>query len=116
MRKALKLVLPILVLAAGFAVLMVATGVYVAGRLSDRVTEEFDAALVTKANALVALTEQEEGQIELDYSADHMPEFEREAESTGCPLRVEVPSDLPAVYYDFEKVGRIIVNLVINAF
>jgi two-component system sensor histidine kinase QseC len=66
-----------LLLVAGFTVLLVGTGVYVERLLEKRVTEEFDAALVTRARALVALTEQEGGQIEFDYAPEFMPEFER---------------------------------------
>jgi signal transduction histidine kinase len=36
---------------------------------------EFDLALLAKARGLVALTEQEGGQIEFEYDAEHMPEF-----------------------------------------
>ncbi|MHC4577615.1 MAG: sensor histidine kinase [Planctomycetota bacterium] len=66
-----------LVLAAGFAVLIAGAGIFVESLLGERVTGEFDAALLAKARALVALTEQEDGQIELDYEPQFMPEFER---------------------------------------
>ncbi len=65
-----------LVLAAGFAVLILGGGVYVSDLLGDQATDEFDTALLAKASALVALTELEAGSIELDYSAD--PDFERD--------------------------------------
>lgn len=66
-----------LLLVAGFTVLLLGTGVYVERLLEERVTEEFDAALVTRARVLVSLTEQENGQIEFDYAPEFMPEFER---------------------------------------
>jgi signal transduction histidine kinase len=66
-----------LVLAAGFTVLIIGTGLYVASVASERVTGEFDAALLAKARALVALTEDEGGDVELDYTPKHMPEYER---------------------------------------
>ena len=66
-----------LVLAIGFAALIVSTGVYVSEVVSDSVTGEFDAALLMKAQALVQLTEDEGGQVELDYTPKHMSQFER---------------------------------------
>lgn len=68
----------ILVLAAGFAIVIASAAVFVESRIADHVTEEFDAALLTKAQTFVALTEQEDGRIELDYEPALMPEFERE--------------------------------------
>ena len=65
-----------LVLVAGFAVLILGGGAYVSDLLGDQATDEFDTALLAKASALVALTELEAGSIELDYSAD--PDFERD--------------------------------------
>ncbi len=67
-----------IILAVGFAVLIAVTGYYVFDLLNERVTQEFDQALLTKARAFVAMTESEDGQIELDYHAAHMPEYERE--------------------------------------
>ncbi|MCZ6572238.1 MAG: ATP-binding protein [Planctomycetota bacterium] len=65
-----------LVLAAGFAVLILGGGVYVSDLLGDQATDAFDMALLAKAGALMGLTEQEAGNIEFDYSAD--PDFERD--------------------------------------
>ena len=65
------------VLATGLAVLVVAAGLALDRAVSDRVTEEFDEALVARARAFVALTEQEKGKIELDYTKETHPEFER---------------------------------------
>ncbi|MGQ0612174.1 MAG: ATP-binding protein [Planctomycetaceae bacterium] len=67
----------ILLLSGGFAILLALAGVDLAGRVRERVTEEFDEALLAKVQALVALTEEENGRIELDYVPSAMPEFER---------------------------------------
>jgi two-component system sensor histidine kinase QseC len=67
----------LLVLATGFAVLIAVSGLFVAGAVADRVTREFDATLLAKARALQALTEEESGTIQLDYTPEAMPEFER---------------------------------------
>lgn len=67
-------------LAAGFALLIAAAAVAADGVVRDRLTEEFDGALVARARALVALTEEEEGRIEFDYRPGAMPEFERAEE------------------------------------
>lgn len=67
-----------LVLVAGFALLIAATGLVLASEIETRLTGEFDQALLAKARALAALTEQEGGQIEFDYAPEHLPEFERE--------------------------------------
>lgn len=69
-----------LLLAAGFVVLLVGTGLALANVVEARVTEEFDVALRAKANALVALTEQEDGHIQLDYEPSAFPEFERDVD------------------------------------
>lgn len=66
-----------LVLAIGFSGLLAGAGTWVSGVLRDRLTEQFDLALVAKARALEALTEGEGGKIELDYHPQHMPWFER---------------------------------------
>jgi len=66
-----------LVLAVGFMALILSTGVYVSNVVSDRVTAEFDAALLMRAQGLVQLVEDEAGQVEFDYTPKHMPEFER---------------------------------------
>ena len=41
--------------------------------------------------------------------------LERRAESTEVDLQFDLPEDLPRVYCDGEKIGRVIVNLVVNA-
>jgi signal transduction histidine kinase len=65
-----------LVLTLGFAVLIAFGNTYVAGEASRRATDEFDAALLTKARILMALTEQEAGVIEFDYKPHLLTEFE----------------------------------------
>ena len=80
--------------------------------------------LTVMVNDMLDMSRLESGLIGVSRSSNRveeilahvLPEFERKSESTGCPLRVDVPSDLPAVYCDFEKVGRVIINLVVNAF
>ncbi len=67
----------ILVLSGGFAILLALAGLYLADRVTARVTDEFDRALLAQVQALVALTEEENGRIELDYVPSAMPEFER---------------------------------------
>jgi two-component system sensor histidine kinase QseC len=67
----------VLALATGFAVLIVGAGVVLGDLARREATGEFDAALLAKAHAFVALTEEEAGRIELDYTPDAMPEFER---------------------------------------
>lgn len=68
------------VLAIGSAALIVVVGLSVHAGLAERLRADFDAAMVTKAQALIALTDQEAGEIELDYGPGLMPEFERETE------------------------------------
>jgi len=67
----------LLTLALGLVTLITASGFVLAATTRVRLTAEFDAALVTKAQAFVAFTEQEDGQIELDYRPELMPEFQR---------------------------------------
>ncbi len=66
-----------LVLALGFTGLLAGATYYVHRVLRDRLTEQFDLALVAKSRALEALTESEDGRIELDYHPEHFPWFER---------------------------------------
>jgi signal transduction histidine kinase len=76
-----------------------AAGVLLVGGLTlrtivvDALQAEFDAALSAKAQTLVALTEQEGGEIEFEFDPEHMPEF-------GIGARPEyfelwVPDDSP---------------------
>ncbi|MHC4407400.1 MAG: sensor histidine kinase [Planctomycetota bacterium] len=76
----------LLFLIAGFVVLIAGAGLFMEGSLRRQATAEFDAALIAEARALVSLTEQEivpgatgsEWQVEFDYDAVHMTQFERE--------------------------------------
>ncbi len=68
----------LLSLAGGFAILIAASSLYLMSLLEIQATNEFDATLRAKADALAALTDQENGFIELDYNKGDMPEFERE--------------------------------------
>jgi len=45
----------------------------------------------------------------------HVPTLTRKAELKDVRLEIDIPDDLPAVYCDAEKVGRVIVNLAVNA-
>lgn len=67
-----------IVLAAGFAALIVGMDLYIVDAMTKRAEAEFDEALLAKARAIVVLTEQDDGQVEMDYNAKLMPEFERE--------------------------------------
>jgi two-component system sensor histidine kinase QseC len=66
------------VLSAGLAVLLGGSALALERLVRAQATEEFDAALLARARALAALTEEEGGRIELDYVPQQMPEFERE--------------------------------------
>jgi two-component system sensor histidine kinase QseC len=68
----------LLTLASGLLVLLAGAGVLLDGFLRAQATAEFDAALLAQAGAFAALTDEEQGRIELDYRPDSMPEFERE--------------------------------------
>ncbi len=95
----------LLVLATGFTVLIAGAGLGLSGVVSARLTDEFDVGLLAKATALEALTEQEGGRIELDYTKEAMPEFEREKDpehfqfwlDDGTPLlrSKRLTADLP---------------------
>ena len=67
-----------LALAIGGTLLLAAGGAVLAERLGATALHEFDAALLTRANSLAALIEQEDGRIEFDYVARFMPSFERD--------------------------------------
>ncbi len=67
-----------LVVSLGFALVVGGVGIALMVTLRDSAVAEFDAALLAKARALEALTEQEKGHIEFDYKPKLMPEFGRE--------------------------------------
>jgi signal transduction histidine kinase len=62
-------------LIGGAAVLFVVAGVGLRTIVVDSLQREFDRALWAKASGLIALTEQEAGQIEFEFDSEHMPEF-----------------------------------------
>jgi len=106
----------LLVLVAGFSVLIAGAALFMEGSLREQATAEFDAALVTEARALVSLTEQElvvdpatgrpAWRVEFDYDAAHMTQFERAEDpdlyffrlDDGSPLlrSRRLAGDLPA--------------------
>jgi two-component system sensor histidine kinase QseC len=67
-----------LVLALGFGALAAGGGVALDAAVSARATDGLDDAIAAKLRALVALTEEEDGRIELDYTPASMPEYERD--------------------------------------
>jgi two-component system sensor histidine kinase QseC len=67
-----------LVLSVAFVALIAATLFYVERIARERVTEEFDAALLAEARGLRALIAiNEKGEVEFEYIPDAMPHFER---------------------------------------
>ena len=68
-----------LILAGGFATLIIGAGFYVAGSIREYLEREFDAGLRAKAQALAAFTVEEGGgEITFELLPGDMPEFERE--------------------------------------
>lgn len=67
-----------LVLALGFTAVILVAGAGLMPALRATATAQFDTALLAKARAMEALTEQEAGHIEFDYKPKLAPEFERE--------------------------------------
>lgn len=66
----------ILGLLGGMLLLFAASGTLLYGYLRTVLTSQFDAALAAKAHALSGLIKQEsDGSLELDFSADSLPEF-----------------------------------------
>ena len=74
-----------LLLAAGLTVLLAVAAWQLYGALRDRATTSFDTGLRTRAAAILALTEQEGGQVEFDSAAS--------AQWTTEPVRVEISDD-----------------------
>jgi signal transduction histidine kinase len=62
-------------LIGGAALVLLVAGLALRAIVVNALQREFDAALLAKARALVALTEQEGGQIEFEFDEEHMPEF-----------------------------------------
>jgi len=67
----------LLLLSVGFGALVVGGAFAFAAVARNGIVEEFDAGLLTRARAIEALTENERGRIEFDYTPQTMPEFER---------------------------------------
>ncbi len=67
-----------MLLLCGVALLVVTAGLLLENRTTHWVEDEFDHALETKARALITLTKQEHGEVELDFADEFMPEFESE--------------------------------------
>lgn len=72
-----RLIVPLLV---GSSLLILASGLLLSGWMSRRLLSELDHALLAKARALVTLTRQEAGEVEIDFADEHMPEFSRATE------------------------------------
>lgn len=67
-----RLIVPLLV---GSSLLILTAGLLLSGWISRRLLAELDHALLAKAQALVTLTGQEAGEVEIDFADEHMPEF-----------------------------------------
>jgi signal transduction histidine kinase len=72
-----RLVVPIL---AGSCLLILAAGLLLNGLIDRRLRQELDHALLAKARALVTLTGQEDGEVEIDFADEVMPEFSAPAD------------------------------------
>ncbi|HEX5759496.1 MAG TPA: ATP-binding protein [Thermoanaerobaculia bacterium] len=66
----------VVTLLAGSALLVFAAGLSLGGLVARRLRQEFDRALLAKARALVTLTVQHRGEVEIDFADEFMPEFE----------------------------------------
>ena len=64
----------------GSGVLLLLSGEALNALVSYWLENEFDSALEAKARALVTLTKEEDGEVELDFADEFMPEFEAEVE------------------------------------
>lgn len=65
----------VVTLLAGSGLLVLATGLGLCALAAHRLRAEFDRALLAKARALVTLTKQQQGEVELDFADEFMPEF-----------------------------------------
>jgi signal transduction histidine kinase len=63
-------------LTAGAGLLLVAAGLALHMTIGSRLEREFDKALMAKATSLMALTEQENGEVWLEVASPEMPEFD----------------------------------------
>jgi two-component system sensor histidine kinase QseC len=62
-------------LIGGATLVLVVAGAVLRTIVVDSLQREFDRALEAKARGLVALTDQDAGQIEFEFDGEHMPEF-----------------------------------------
>lgn len=63
-------------LLAGSGLLLLLAGLGASAVVARRLREEFDSSLLAKARALVTLTGQHRGEVEIDFADEFMPEFE----------------------------------------
>ncbi|HEX5137094.1 MAG TPA: ATP-binding protein [Planctomycetota bacterium] len=85
-----------ILLAVAFVALIAATLFYVERIAAARVTEEFDAAILAEARALISLVAiNGEGQVEFEYVPDAMPNFEREDKADYFQIWLHDGSVLP---------------------
>ena len=76
-------------LLAGLLLLLTAAGAFLATAIHARLLAEFDAALLAKARALSALTSREGRGLEIDYSGEHLPEYEDEEAPEYFQMRLQ---------------------------
>lgn len=67
-------------LLGGIGLLIVAAGIVLEVNIARWLEREFDRTLEAKARALATLTKQEQGEVELDFADEFMPEFESSAD------------------------------------
>ncbi len=75
-------------LLAGSGVLVLALGLGASALAARRLRQEFDQALLAKARALVTLTKQHRGEVEIDFADEFMPEFEAPSRPEYFQLRL----------------------------
>lgn len=63
-------------LLAGSGLLLLLAGLVASAVVARRLREEFDSSLLAKARALVTLTGQHRGEVEIEFADEIMPEFE----------------------------------------
>ncbi len=66
----------VLAVAGGIGALLTLAGLTLEGAVARWLAVEFDAALEAEARALVTLTQQRRGKVELDFADEFMPQFE----------------------------------------
>jgi two-component system sensor histidine kinase QseC len=63
-------------LLAGTGLLLMVAGLFLDRTISSRLRQDFDADLIAEARSVMAVTEQQDGEVALELSAGLMPEFE----------------------------------------